>query len=133
MHFLSFVPKIYIYISFRYVDLHHCCYLFITSQLSTNQFMNILSDMHVLVRPKSHSSYHVFTHFSSQLSSLQTKTTQKITVNNYKTIFPSQFHNISFRLSNATPPRLVSINSRYVGMCRFLSNVALLNITNVVK
>ena len=126
-----------IYILFRSVDLPHCCYLFIESQLGINPFMIIISDIHGLVRPKSHKFLLYLSHIlvaSSQ--DHKQKQHKETTVNSYKKIFPSQSHNLPFRVCNATPSHWVSINSRRNGICRFLSNVVLTavpNTTNVLQ
>jgi len=123
--------------SFRSVVLHHSCYLSIKSQLSINPFTNLISDIHGLSRPKSYRSYYHFHIFRSPTTQAHKQKQQKETILKiYKTIFPSQSHNLAFLVSNVTPPQWVSINSRYIGTCRILSNVvfiALRNITHAVQ
>jgi len=103
--------RINIYILFRSVDLHHCCYQIFEKHLSISPFMNLMSFISEILRPMSYRSYFDFHTFWISAYHAHKQNRRKETIlNTYKTIFPSQSHNFPFRVSNVTPSQWVSIN-----------------------
>ena len=132
----SIVQNVCMHMSFRSVDLHHCCLLIIKTYLSINPFINFIS-LFAWAPETKIVIYHIlpFTILTVHLSSKQ-KQHKETTVNSYNTIFPSESQNLPFRASHATTTQWVSMNSWLVGMSRFLSTVVpiyLRNMTDVVQ
>ena len=80
-------------------------------------------------RVRSYFVLHTFWVTTSQAHKQQQN--KETTVNSYNTIFPSQLHNIPFRVSNAAPVKWVSISTWYLGMCKLLFKVVLMSLPNI--
>ena len=133
VYFVTLCPKINLYMSSKCVDLHLCCSQNFKTHLSINPFMNLMSVIRGILRPKSYRSYFDFQTFwiSAYQAHIQNRRKETI-LKNYKTIFPSHSHSFPFRVSNATPPQWYSINSRYIGTWRLLTNVLLMALRNII-